>query len=305
MSQYARFLWISNVYYNKLLIKIIMKKQFLYILGILLFTAGFYSCDKIEPPYTNNQNPNDTTSAIKQMVYVEYFTGHRCVSCPTESARLKSLYNQYNDRLIYVSIHSGFFAAPLAGNFSADYRTTAGNDLDTYFGVTAISTPNALINRKSYESSHVISPGSWSSVIAQEILEVPKLKITLNANIQGGTVNVVADIQTLISLDDKHNFTVFIVEDSIQSYQKNNNPDIGPTPDITNYNHRFVLRQSMNGSFGESLFDGPTASNTNFNKQLSVSINAAWNVNKLYAICIVTNDATDVVVQAAKIKINP
>lgn len=271
----------------------------------MLFTAGFFSCDKIEPPYTNNPNQNDTSTTIKQMVYVEYFTGHRCVSCPTESARLKSLYNQYSDRLIYVSIHSGFFAAPLAGNFSADYRTTAGNDLDTYYGVTAISTPNALINRKSYESSHVISPGSWSSVIAQEILEIPKIKINLNANIQAGSVNVVADIQTLMSLDDKHNFTVFIVEDSIQSYQKNNNTDIGPTPDITDYYHRFVLRQSMNGSFGETLFDSPASSNTSFNKPLSVSLNSAWNVNKLYAICVVTNGITEEVVQAVKVKINP
>lgn len=282
-----------------------MKKQFLYILGILLFTAGFYSCDKIEPPFTNEQNQNDTTTAIRQMVFVEYFTGHRCVSCPTESARLKSLYNQYNDRLIYISIHSGFFAAPLSGNFSTDYRTSVGNDLDAYYGVTTVSTPNALINRKSFESSYVVSPGSWSSIIAQEILEIPKIKINLNANIQAGTINVVADIQTLTDLDDKHNFTVFIVEDSIQSYQKNNNPDIGPTPDIADYYHRFVLRQSMNGSFGETLFDSPASSNTSFNKPLSVNLNSAWNVNRLYAICVVTNGITEEVVQAAKVKINP
>lgn len=280
-------------------------KKVLNILVVLCISVFIFSCDKIEPPFTTDQNQIDTTTQVKQMVFVEYFTGHRCVTCPTESRRLKNLQEQYSDRLIYVSIHAGFFATPIPGNYSTDYRTTTGNDLDALFGVTAISTPNALINRKEFEGTKVISPGSWASIIASEILIAPTIKIDVEADINGQTINVNTATTTLQNLEGKHDISVFIVEDSLMSYQKNNNSEIGSVPDIADYYHRYVLRESITGSLGVTLFDVSSQTNEIHDKQFNVSLNSTWDKLKLYAICFITNSSTGEVIQAAKVKINP
>jgi len=262
------------------------------------------SCDIIEPPYTTGNDIDTTTGQAQQKVLVEYFTGHRCVNCPTEAYKLKQMKQQYGDRLIFISVHSGFFAEPLpSGNYTADYRTTTGNELDAAFSVTAISTPNALINRTNYESNLVIPPASWAAAIAEYLLHIPMAVIYLETSLQGNTIQVNAGVKPKFQIDGTYMISTYIVEDSIISYQKNNNPEIGTTPDIADYAHRYMLRGSMNGTFGDTIFSPVAMPADSFSKTFTTAANPTWNTSKLYAVCFIYNKSTDEVIQVEMKKI--
>lgn len=273
-------------------------KTFLFTFITCIALCLIQSCDIIEPPYTTGNNIDTTGGQVQQKVLVEYFTGHRCPNCPTEAYHLKQLKQQYGDRLIYISVHSGFFAEPLpSGNYTADYRTNTGNELDAAFGVTAISTPNALINRTVYESNLVIPPASWAGAIAEQLLKIPMVAMYMETSIQGNNIQVGTGVKPRFQIDGTFMISTYIVEDSIISYQKNNNPEIGPTPDIPNYAHRYVLRTSMNGTFGDTLFSPVAMPADSFSKTFSLPLNPAWNTAKLYAVSFIYNKETDAVLQ--------
>lgn len=275
------------------------------IIYFLVLTIFIISCDIIEPPYTIQNNSDTNGIQIQQKVFVEYFTGHKCINCPTESKRIRDLQVVYGVQLIYMSVHAGWFASPDAsGSYTTDYRTTVGDELDNYFDVTAISTPNALINRTKFEENIVLTPTTWSSAISNIINNAPKVKILLNASYTSSSISVDVKIIPLVQLNGPHNLTVFLVEDSLQSYQKNNNPDIGPTPDILDYYHRYVLRNSMNSTWGEQVFSSTAELSDTFNLNLNSSYPAAeWNINRMYAICIIYNSDSEEILQVEKVKI--
>jgi hypothetical protein len=96
--------------------------------------------------------------------------------------------------------------------------------------------------------------------------------------------------------------SAYIVEDSIVSYQKNNNPEIGPG-DIPDYAHRYMLRGSMNGTFGDTLFSPQALTTDSFTVEYSKTLNPVWNTSKLYVVCFIYNRETDEVLQTERKKI--
>ena len=269
----ARFKWVGFFNYNKFLIIMIYYKRFIKVFFVITF---LYSCDKIEPPYMNNNNIGDTTQAdIKQNVYVEYFTGHKCPNCPAGHQQIKDLKNLYGDRLIYVSIHSGYFANPdLNGNYTMDFTTETGNSI--YDQHSVAGTPSVTVNRKEHNSSLVISPNAAASAVSDEIALKPILNIELTTSINTSNIlSINADISALDNIPDKHKIAFYIVEDEIIAPQKNNNVTIGLTPDILEYNHRYVLRGSINSVWGTDLFDNAQI-NDFFNENNNYNIPSNW-----------------------------
>lgn len=272
------------------------------IIIITIIATIIESCDIVSPPYMLQPNSDTTIFDIQQNVLVEYFTGHRCPNCPTEALQLKQLKTLYGERLIFISVHAGPFASPAQPNYTTDYRTPAGNELDQHFQVTAISTPNALINRVEYNNSVVIAPTAWATVIAQEINKTPKIIINLQITQNQQQIQVKGIVQTKEIFQEPHFISFYIVEDSLQSYQKNNNPQIGSTPDIPDYYHRYVLRGSVNGTFGEKIFNTAQI-NEKFEITHSFISQAYWNISKLYVLCFVYNENTGEIVQSVMKKI--
>jgi hypothetical protein len=282
-----------------------MKKLLYIFLLVLPVLFSVVSCDVIEPPYTTGSTGTDTgTAVVKQKVLVEYFTGHRCVNCPTESFLLKQIWQQYGDRMIFISVHAGFFAVPLVpGNYTTDLRCQTGNELDAVFGVTAISTPNALVNRKEYEGNLVLPSFSWAGAVAEEMMRLPVAGIYIEPNLQGNNLQLNAGVKPIMQIDGTYMISAYIVEDSIVSYQKNGDPFIGPTPDIPDYVHRYVLRGSLNGTFGDTIFSPVAMPGDSLTKQMTAAINPSWNVAQLYVIVFIYNRETEEVLQVQMKKV--
>jgi hypothetical protein len=236
-----------------------------YLFIFVLFLFILTSCDEIEEPYTIPVGGSDTTECplpefphihdpVKR-VLLEDYTGHTCVNCPTAANMAHELQTSLIDRLVIIGVHAGFFAMPLGGNYTADFRTEAGTAWDDFFGISKVGNPNGMVDRVGYNSNHILSPGAWSAKIEEQLDREPEMVVQIINDYDEDQRKLCTHTQVVFAKDtDKNlNLCVVITEDEIIAPQKNNNPDIGPTPDILDYLHMDVLRGSVNTPWGVSI----------------------------------------------------
>jgi thiol-disulfide isomerase/thioredoxin len=251
-----------------------MKKIFrlTFILIIVLL-----SCDKIEPPYLEQNTNIDTTNnnAFKR-VLIEEFTGHLCPNCPEASHIAENLKRLYPGKITIIAIHSGNFANLISPNYMTDFRTEAGNILNASFGVNTY--PSGMVDRIEVLGSKLISPNQWGSVINDRLSEDLAVKINISSQYNETNRNFSCTIKTNI-LNTSNNplmLVALFTEDSIIDYQKNNNPLYGTTPDIPEYVHNHVLRGSITNIWGDTICN-PCEINSEITKIYSYTIPNEWN----------------------------
>lgn len=246
-----------------------MKKiQFISGATVILATALWMlsSCDKIEEPYVIKKNVVDTaqcpvpefpavTNPVKR-VLLEDYTGHTCVNCPRAAVTAHELLQQYGDRLVIIAVHAGYFAKPMSAPFDYDFRTTAGTTWDDFFGIGKVGNPNGMVNRTGYPSQHILSPSAWGNAVANATAIPPLAELQLICDYDNTTSKLCVHTKTsfLQSVSNKEiRLSVVIVEDSIIQAQKNNDAQVGTTPQISDYVHMHVLRGAVNSAWGEKI----------------------------------------------------
>ncbi|HRY98686.1 MAG TPA: Omp28-related outer membrane protein [Bacteroidales bacterium] len=235
--------------------------------ALVLATA----CDKIEEPYLRDgSKPVDTSAcpvpafpalpAPVQKVLLEDYTGHTCVNCPGAAVLAHELQGEYPGRLIVMAIHAGWFAQPGSAPYATDYRTVTGSAWDDFFGVGALGNPNGMINRAGYPTNHVLGPANWAAKVALEMTRTPILTLQLITEYDEAERKLCSHARTTFLQDLNLDLSIgfYLVEDSIVSAQKNNDPGVGPTPDILDYTHKHMLRDAINGTWGSSLASADT-----------------------------------------------
>ena len=87
-----------------------MKKITILLLAGLFLVLGCEEASIVIHPDMEN-DPTDTTDtdSIVRQVLIEEFTGVRCVNCPEGSIAIENLLEAYDEQLVAISIHSGFF----------------------------------------------------------------------------------------------------------------------------------------------------------------------------------------------------
>ena len=226
---------------------------------MLSITLG--GCDIIDPPYKQQVGQGGTAD---RKVLLEDFTGHTCVNCPTAALLGQNLKNFYGNRLILMAVHAGYFARPQSAPFNADYRSQAGEAWDQFFNISANGNPNALINRQRNNTFWHFPPGSWSTKLAEVMQgEAPaRIELTTNYNTTSRQLGISAKTTFLTALQGNYILQVCLVEDSLVSAQRNNDPNAGATPVIENYVHRHVLREAVNGIWGDQILSNPKTGNS-------------------------------------------
>ena len=234
-----------------------MRASHLLPLAFLLLIIG---CDKIDMP----DNPKPTTAGCTgngygfRRVLLEEYTGFRCTNCPVAAETAHELDDFYCGDLIIVGMHvSASFAAPTAtppDPFSTDFRTAAG---ETYLATFPPSgLPNGLVSRRTYNSSHVVPPGSWGSATS-EILGQPAQFEVVFETVQytSGTelVDLTIKVPVLRDTTGDFNLTIYLIEDHVPEGQLD--ARVTP-PEVFPYDHRQVLRDNINGTWGQSIFTG-------------------------------------------------
>jgi len=272
-----------------------MKKYWIIPFAFLII-AMIAACDKVDEPYATVKK---IVPLGDRKILLEDFTGHTCVHCPKADKVAEGLKETGEGKVIVLTVHAGFYATPSSsGDFTYDFRTTEGEEIFTFFQVGV--TPRGMVNRLTFDGERAIGEGEWPNAILS-VLNLPpdaKIEITNQYDAPSRTLNTYIHSKFFSPFNDIYKLCAYILEDSIIAPQKNNNPEVGPTPTIYDYNHMNVLRGSMNGTWGDQLNTATIDTSTTYHSDYSMQLNPAWNAKNCKVMVYIYNEATKEIVQA-------
>ncbi len=243
-------------------------------------------------------------NAQQTIALVEQFNGHRCVNCPAVNDVLDSLQNHYQDSMVYVNIHADLFADPMAGQFSTDYTNPVSEDYYSTF--SPIGVPIMMSNRM--DTTGALSSTGMSFYLKDDvggavadIVQIPSpvdmvLSATYDASINELDVSLQTQLQT--NLNGDYNVVFYLVEDHLIS------PQEGASGTITNYDHRNVLRDAMNGTWGALYCTGLTTLGTQVSTSVQYNPDPSWNLGNCKVIAYIRNIADERIIQVAYLELS-
>jgi len=276
------------------------------------------ACDKISEPYSRFSETDDSVdpsvcprpvftdmvSPVKK-VLLEDFTGFFCPNCPTGAKEAKRLKDLYGDQLVLLAIHTGVFAKPdPSDGYTQDLRTSTGDVLATSFLIDAF--PNGMVSRTPYRSKTVIYYDTWAAAVDSLVHLTPDLDIQLINEYDSSSRKLCTHIQTrfLKSSQKQLMLAVYLMEDSIHTKQKNNNPTIGTRPEIADYVQMHVLRKAVNSTWGSIISTPADTMNINdkVNRSYSIILDSSWNPEHCSVVAFVYEANNKAVIQAEERK---
>ncbi len=257
------------------------------VLCTIVVMGFFVGCDEIPPDVSNPGaslgGGGSTVDDQQRNVFVEEFTGFRCVNCPEGSQRIANFIDTYGDRLVAVSIHAGFFSNPYPEN-KYDFRTNEGNQLLQLLGPEG-GYPAATIDRTKFEGDKfLLDKESWAGYIAQELAVTPKVKIDLKKEYNTSNRKLDLDLDFYIQEDiaDELRYSVIITESELVDAQLT--PESSPGLDLE-YVHKHVLRKVYPQYDGQKI-DGSTLAGEKLNVKTSITLENDWDPKHCEVIVI-------------------
>ncbi|MGZ4059264.1 MAG: Omp28-related outer membrane protein, partial [Bacteroidia bacterium] len=280
------------------------------------------SCDFVTLPQQAGSGADTTTTTVHRKVLLEDYTGHKCPNCPAAATAANAIVAANGNNVIVMGVHAGFFAdtATSGTEFRADFKTAAGTAYDLFFGISNAGNPNGMVNRKDYTPStitHIKNYGTWPTEVAAELATPATAKVEIVNSYNSGTHVLDCTIKSTFLYDTltggPYKMIAVIVQDSIISDQQ---VLAVYTP---NYVHEHVLRDNLNGTWGDNLVTGTIVANTPINKNYTYTFPASYpaitpagsqrptacDVNRCYIIAFIYNDATKDVIQVEEAKVIP
>ena len=289
----------------------------------VVIIIAFQSCDKIDPPFREEQNIDTTCTFTIQSggayrkVLAEEFTGHLCGSCPPSSIYLSdTLKPRYGDSLVVVAIHAGQFAdvcpgatacpnpsSVPSGAFSTDFTTVAGNQWNSEFGIS--TNPVCMINRLGYPSSFMKPKSQWDNLIRAQLQTLATARIRIANTFDSSTRRLRTCIESkfLAYLNDSIKLQVVLTEDSIIDWQEWYYPPPEPTHYVPDYVFHHVLRTSVNSPDGTLLTAGNVSADSTIVNGFYYDIPSSWNADQCHVVVFLYKTNTKEVIQAEELKI--
>ena len=301
---------------------------------------SFFACDKVEAPYRDQQNVASTAgvnyideanvvidgdtfsfagdnSTPPKKVLAEDYTGTLCGNCPYAGEKLNDTIKPgYGDRLVVISVHSGFFANPCpagfacppsrpAGALETDFRTPIGTDWDVQFGNSNAGNPNGLVDRMDYPTSHIKTPAQWAAQIQSRSNLASSFALRIQRLYDPATRKVKLAVQSrAVGVQNgSYKMQVVLTEDSIIDWQYWY-PPVTPASD-PDYLHRFVLRSGINSTFGESISLTGFTNGALVLKGYNASIDAAWVEKNIRIVAFIYDATTYEVKQVEEVTLLP
>lgn len=294
-------------------IKEIMKKiiKSLFASTLLFAFAFIVSCDKIEEPFVKQTGNVDTAACpvpefpavttVLKRVLLEDYTGHACVNCPRAAVIAHDLKQVHGEQLVLVAVHAGFFANPLpSGELTYDFRTEAGSEWDETFGIGNVGNPNGMINRTGFPNNHIVSPPGWGAAVVNALATPPLVDLQIINQYDPDDLKLCTHIKTRFITDINKNLklVVLLTESNIIKPQKNNDPEVGATPVIEDYEHNHVLRAAINSTWGSIVALEGSANPESVVKSFKYILNDEFVPENCSVVAFIYDEATKEVLQA-------
>ncbi len=245
-----------------------MKK--LVFLFVIVLTVAFFSCKENLAVV-----PDPPVIDTARKVMVEEFTGVRCVGCPSGSAELQSLLDQFGDNLVVVSIHTSDFGTPYPTS-EHDFRTQEAEEIADYLGRPA-AYPSAVVNRKDFDGGAYFLQSAkelWAGHIVNEFEEDPKLTVNITKEYNPTTRDLEVRVSGVAEEDITGDLklTIMITENNI----------VDPQDDELNgftqdYNHKHVFRTTMTEPKGDLLVTDMSIGDS-YDKTYSMTLSDGWKI---------------------------
>ena len=249
-----------------------MKNLIVY-LFLIISALLFGTCDVIEGPYLEDHDPGGTEveETLKNVLVLE-FTGHTCKSCPKAHKTLKQLEDLYGERIVPVAFHTGYFARTQSGDkFTTDFRTSQGTEMEIYFEF--VSFPIGVVGN--LDKGRLSSYSSWPAEADAFMDEESQAELSSSSVYDEGNneIQVKIDIKNKSALEGYVRLAVYLVEDGIISWQKDEDQD---PIDVEDYVHNHVFRTSAGSVWGEALLESECTPDANAQISRSMTMDSSW-----------------------------
>lgn len=254
--------------------------------SFLLIPFILIACDIIDEPYRESQIVD--TTKITTKVLLEEYTGFRCGKCPEATEIAHNLKEKYPGKVILLSVHAGGYAKPTTAH-PYDFRTKIGEELDAFFGMSNAGNPCGMVNRIGFHpKSHILREAQWESAIRSALAKENLIDLTLQTTFNQTTnqILVQVEIKYLKPGSANHNLCIYITEDSVVQYQRD---DRLIPPDVEDYVHNNVFRDGITSTWGAPLSQNDIPTGSSFSKEFTYVIpqDKDWNPSKLKIIAFI------------------
>jgi hypothetical protein len=195
-------------------------------------------------------------------VLLEFCTGTWCPWCPCGD-QIAEQCEQSTPGTMVLAYHGPY-------NYGGDpFTTFNGYNIISLLGFSAY--PTGIIGRR----TGIISRSVWpNQVTIQNSIYEPGVSISVNKTYNNTTrqLNVTANITASRNIDTVCYVNLVLTEDNIVYNQSGNSS----CPGGSNYIHKWVVRNMVNGATGEQLNSGSWTQGTTISKNWTTTIDNAW-----------------------------
>jgi thiol-disulfide isomerase/thioredoxin len=212
------------------------------IIGTLFIGTLFVSCDKTSED--NRATPVNEIKVVRSVLLEEY-AGQYCPNCPRAANYVANIKKKLGENLVVVTIH-------VTGLAAAEFRTTAGA---SYFNALYPSytqyLPAGTIDRSPIDGDIInLDDNYWGDYVLKRAqrTDIPQIDLALRSvyNAADSSLTVHSSIKDLPD-NRKTSLQLWLTEDHIIAFQYS---EAGNIPD---YEHNHVLRDAVNGIWGEDI----------------------------------------------------
>jgi len=281
-----------------------MCKYLLPLIG-LFFVLTQFSCDEVPPfidieeeimePDTSMIDTSDIVmdtiilldtfyisgtipTAQEKIVLIEDFSGVACVNCPKGNEMVEELINEYNGRVIGMTLHAGNFANPRPENADS-FRIPETVNISTFLNV--IAYPSAAIDRFKFEGEFALTitnRNTWPIRTAERIETTAPVNLEISTTFDASTNRLTALIKAVYTetiIEEIHNLSVFVLESGIIDRQDTNDPEV-ESGYILDYEHNHVVRDMMTPATGIQLNSEEIVPGLTIEKEFTMIIPEKW-----------------------------
>jgi hypothetical protein len=230
-----------------------------------LVSLAFFSCKdaSTEDPIVD-PTPSITylapTTPSNRVAVLEDFTGVRCGYCPDGHVRAKAIEDALPGKFLIVCAHAGGYALPAAGwaNFTSSASTAIHNQANPagYPAGTMNRMPCMTLGVNAMDparSNMTMGRGDWAAAANKVVTMTSPVNIGAKAVFDPKTRELAVTYDLYYTEEETvaNNVSVMLLQDKLMAKQS------GGTPDPNNYAENHVLRDNLNGDFGD-VVSSPT-----------------------------------------------
>ena len=206
-----------------------------------------------------------STTPENKNVILEEFTGISCGFCPDGHSIANSIHASNPNDVAIIAIHAGGFASPQGPG--TDFRTTEGNAIDAYWNITGY--PTGTVNR----DGGTMSRGDWATAANQILTQSSPVNIATQASVDMSTNVLTVDVEVYYTGNQNvtsNQLHVAVVQNNVEGPQSGSASNPSAVLANGNYNHKWMLRYLMTGTWGETI--------TSINSGDFYSTQYTWNI---------------------------